>query len=477
MSGRRSARSASVTVAITRRKLQRRIGRVSAAVDKMRREGLPEIAVETFAHYERRLREGEQGMLPESDLEPLEDLPDAAELPAGGEEELDRVVVLKLNGGLGTSMGMTRAKSLLEVKDGLSFLDIIVRQVLDLRERTGASIPLLLMNSFATREQSLAALARYPELELDLPLDFLQGKVPKLLAESFEPVEWPANPALEWAPPGHGDVYTSLATSGVLRELLDRGYEYLFLSNADNLGAVLEPRILGWFAEQRLPFLSEVTDRTEGDKKGGHLARRRGGGLVLRETAQTPDEDMDAFQDTTRHRFFNCNSIWVDLRALSRNLEERGGVLGLPMIVNDKTVDPTDPSSPEVIQLETAMGAAIDVFDGAAALHVPRSRFVPVKTTNDLLALRSDAYEVADDWAVRLVLAREGRPPLVELDSDYFKLLRDFEARFAEGPPSLARCERLAVEGDVMFGRDVVVRGSVTVEGPRRIEDGAVLEG
>ena len=450
---------------------------MSAAVEKMRREGLPEIAIETFAHYEQRLREGERGVLPESDIEPLDDLPDAAELPARGEEVLDRVVVLKLNGGLGTSMGMTRAKSLLEVKDGLSFLDIIVRQVLDLRERTGASIPLLLMNSFATREDSLAALARYPELELDLPLDFVQGKVPKLLADGLEPVEWPDNPALEWAPPGHGDVYTSLATSGLLGELLDRGYEYLFLSNADNLGAVLEPRILGWFAEQELPFLSEVTDRTEGDKKGGHLARRRGGGLVLRETAQTPDEDIHAFQDTTRHRFFNCNTIWIDLRVLSRKLEERGGVLGLPMIVNRKTVDPTDPSSPEVIQLETAMGAAIDVFEGAAALHVPRSRFVPVKTTNELLALRSDAYELADDWTVRLVPPRDGRPPLVELDSDYFKLLSDFEARFAAGPPSLARCDRLTVEGDVSFGGGVVVRGSVTVEGPRRVEDGAVLEG
>jgi UTP--glucose-1-phosphate uridylyltransferase len=450
---------------------------VSAAVEKMRREGLPEIAIETFAHYERLLRKGETGLLPESEIEPLRDLPDAAELPAGGEEFLDRVVALKLNGGLGTSMGMTRAKSLLEVKDGLSFLDIIVRQVLRLRERTGAGIPLLMMNSFATRDDTLAALARYPELKLDLPLDFVQGKVPKLLADSLEPVEWPDNPALEWAPPGHGDVYTSLATSGVLSELLDHGYEYLFLSNSDNLGAVLEPRILGWFVERGLPFLSEVTDRTEGDKKGGHLARRRGGGLVLRETAQTPDEDMDAFQDTARHAYFNSNTIWLDLGALKRTLEARGGVLGLPMIINRKNVDPTDPSSPEVIQLETAMGAAIDVFEGAGALHVPRSRFVPVKTTNELLALRSDAYELADGWAVRLLSTRDGRPPLVELDPEYFKLLQDFEPRFAGGPPSLAECERLGVKGDVSFGRGVVVRGSVSVEGPRRVEDGVVLEG
>jgi UTP--glucose-1-phosphate uridylyltransferase len=443
----------------------------------MRAEGLPEMAIETFAHYERRLREGEQGVIGESEIEPLEELPDATELPPGDEEALDRAVVLKLNGGLGTSMGMTKAKSLLEVKDELSFLAVIVGQVLHLRERFGARIPLVLMNSFATRDDTLAALERYPELEVDVPLDFLQGKVPKLLADSLDPVSWPKDPRLEWAPPGHGDVYTSLVTSGMLAELLARGYEYLFISNSDNLGAVLEPRILGWFAREGLPFLSEATDRTEADRKGGHLARRRGDGLVLRESAQTPDEDVDAFQDVSRHRFFNCNNIWVDLRVLERLLSERGGVLGLPMIVNRKTVDPTDPSSPEVIQLETAMGAAIDVFEGAGAVRVPRARFAPVKTTDDLLVLRSDAYELADDWTVTLAPQRRGRPPLVELDSKHFKLLRDFEPRFPAGPPSLVDCKHLTVRGDVSFGRDVIVRGSVTVEGPRRIEDGTVLEG
>jgi UTP--glucose-1-phosphate uridylyltransferase len=449
---------------------------VSAAADKMRAEGLPEAAIETFAYYERLLREGDQGRLPESELEPLDDLPDAEELPASDGSALERAVVLKLNGGLGTSMGMTRAKSLLEVKEGLSFLDIIVRQVLHLRERHDASVPLLLMNSFATRDDTLAALERYPDLAVDgLPLDFVQGKVPKLLEDSHEPVGWPTNPALEWAPPGHGDVYTSLAASGTLEELLERGYRHLFISNSDNLGAVLDPRILDWFAREELSFLSESTDRTEGDRKGGHLARRReDGGLVLRETAQTPDEDREAFEDVSRHRFFNCNSVWVDLRALERKLAGRDGVLGLPMIVNRKTVDPGDPSSPAVLQLETAMGAAIGAFDGAAALRVPRSRFAPVKTTNDLLVVRSDAYRLADDWTVR---ATRSRPPLVELDPRFFKLLGDFEPRFPHGPPSLADCERLTVEGDVSFGRDVVVRGEVKVTGPRHVADGELLEG
>jgi UTP--glucose-1-phosphate uridylyltransferase len=447
---------------------------VSAALEKMRAEGLPETAIETFAHYERRLREGEQGLLPESDIEPLGSLPDAERLPESDGAALGQSVVLKLNGGLGTSMGMTRAKSLLEVKDGLTFLDITVRQVLHLRERHGVRIPLLLMNSFATRDDTLAALERYPDLPVgDLPLDFMQGKVPKLLEDGHEPVSWPADPSLEWAPPGHGDVYTSLATSGMLSRLLADRYRYLFLSNSDNLGAALEPRILDWFAREGLPFLSESTDRLEADRKGGHLARRRAdGGLVLRETAQTPDEDRAAFEDVSRHRFFNCNNIWVDLRVLERTLAERDGVLGLPMIVNRKTVDPTDSSSPAVVQLETAMGAAIGVFEGAAAVRVPRRRFAPVKTTSDLLVVRSDAYELAGDWTVR---PAGERLPLVDLDPAHYKLLGDFKRRFPHGPPSLSECRRLTVRGDVTFGRDVTVRGEVMLEGPREIEDGAVL--
>jgi UTP--glucose-1-phosphate uridylyltransferase len=388
--------------------------------------------------------------------------------------------MLKLNGGLGTSMGMTGPKSLLEVKDGLSFLDLIARQVLGLRRRSGARVPLVLMNSFRTREATLAALERYPELGGDVPIDFVQNKVPRIRADDLRPVSWPRDPALEWAPPGHGDLYTALLGSGMLSTLLEHDYRRVFISNADNLGAVLEPRILAWFAREEIPFLMEVTDRSEVDRKGGHLARRRGGGLVLRERAQTADEDLDAFEDVGRHRFFNTNNLWIDLHALADALERSGGVLELPMIVNRRPVDPADPTSPQIIQLETAVGAAIDVFDGARALRVPRRRFAPVKTTNDLLAVRSDAYVLTEDAHVQLSPQRSG-PPIVDLDPRFYKLLHDFEARFPAGPPSLIACERLTVVGDVAFGRDVVVRGSVTIEhagpGQRRIEDGAVLEG
>jgi UTP--glucose-1-phosphate uridylyltransferase len=449
---------------------------LQASVEKMRREGLPEPAIDTFAHYYKQLAEGATGMLPESDIEPVGDIEDLDSL-ADGDAPLDEAVVLKLNGGLGTSMGMTQAKSLIEAKDGLTFLDVLAKQVLELRRRSGARLPLVLMNSFRTHEESLDALSRHPDLETDVPADFVQHKEPKIRVDDLTPVEWPDDPSLEWCPPGHGDLYTALLTSGMLEGLLEHGYRYAFVSNSDNLGAVLEPRVLAWMAREQIPFVMEVTDRTEADRKGGHIASRKGGGYVLRETAQTPEEDLEALQDITRHRYVNTNNLWVDLESLGTVMRERDGVLGLPLIVNRKTVDPGDKSTPEVFQLETAMGAAIGVFDGARPVRVPRQRFSPVKTTEDLLALRSDAYVLADDARVELDASRDGMPPVVDLDDDHFKLLRDFDAHFPSGAPSLVACERLAVEGDVTFGRDVVVRGVVTVSGPRQIEDGAVLEG
>jgi UTP--glucose-1-phosphate uridylyltransferase len=457
---------------------------LDASLQKMRDAGMPEIALKTFAHYYERLRDGDAAMLPESALESVEQLAAADELPrdeVAAREALERTIVLKLNGGLGTSMGLKGPKSLLPVKQGLSFLDLIARQILSLRRRHGHRIQLVLMNSLATDEDTRLALERHPELAGDVARTFLQSRFPKLWPEDLTPVTWPANPALEWAPPGHGDLYLSIAVSGVLGQLLENGYRYAFVSNSDNLGAMLDERILAWFTGARIPFLMEVADRSEADRKGGHLARLRGDGLVLRERAQTPESDVGAFQDIARHRFFNTNNLWLDLQALADLLDRREHLLELPLIVNRKPVEPADPSTPEAIQLETAMGAAIGVFEGAQALRVPRRRFAPVKTTDDLLAVRSDAYALTDEGHVELARERGDRPPVVELDPRFYKLLPDFDARFPAGPPSLVTCQRLRVRGDVRFGRGVVARGEVSIEhtgaGQLQIEDGAVLDG
>jgi UTP--glucose-1-phosphate uridylyltransferase len=447
-----------------------------AARDKMSAAGVHPLAIEVFAHHYRQLERGETGMIPESAIEPL-DMPalaDAEVDPEAGVRALRETAVIKLNGGLGTSMGMERAKSLLCVRRGLSFLDIIARQVLHLRKAHGARIPLIFMNSFRTSADTLAALSRYADLAVDgIPLELMQNKEPKLLERDLMPVSWPRDPALEWCPPGHGDIYTAMSASGLIPRLLDAGCRQVFISNADNLGAVPEPEVAGWFAESGAPFAIEAVRRTPSDRKGGHFALRKADGrIVLRETAQTPPEDLAALGDLERHRFTSTNNIWVDLEALQAALAGRDGTLGLPLIRNVKPVDPADPATPKVVQIESAMGAAIEIFPGARTIEVTRRRFVPVKTTNDLLVLRSDVYDIGEDFVLDQAAPMV---PFVDLDGVY-KLVGDFDKRFKEGAPSLREAESFVVDGDWTFGDNVRVVGNVTLDGERgRVESGTVL--
>ena len=446
---------------------------------RMRREGLSNPIIETFKFHYTQLVDGHTGLIPERDIDPVEHLPDAEKFPKKlarvGERFLPKTIFLKLNGGLGTSMGMAKAKSLLAVKGELSFLDIIARQTQLSDSR------LVLMNSFSTRSDCLAALTDYPELWDDIPLDFVQHRVPKIYQTDLRPVDWPENQALEWCPPGHGDIYISLVTSGILETLLKAGYEYAFISNSDNLGAVMDTTILGFLIENRLPFLMEVTDRTPAHRKGGHLARLSSEKLILREVAQCPPDDIDSFQDIDRHKYFNTNNLWLNLPTLKSVMHSKGNILGLPMIRNSKTVDPRNPASPKVFQLETAMGSAIGVFDNATAIRVPQSRFVQVKRTEDLLVARSDIYTLNDDFQIVPNPSRELDSILVNFDDPCYQLIDDMEARFPGGVPSLIDCERLRIVGDFKFGANVTLRGEVALtnlSGEQvEIDDGTTIEG
>lgn len=442
--------------------------------NRMQAEGLPSVFIETFAYYYGLLVTGKTGFIGEADIVPVTKVPDAeqfsARLAEVGHSVLGKTAVIKLNGGLGTSMGLKKAKSLLPVKEGHSFLDIIALQA------QHSNMPLLLMNSFSTEADSLTALQKHSDLNQALSPSFVQHKELKIRQDNWQPAEWPKNPALEWCPPGHGDIYAALITSGTLRALLQKGYEYAFVSNSDNLGAVIDLAILGYFAENKVPFMMEVANRTEMDKKGGHLARRPDGQLILRESAQTPPEDTAAFQDISRHKYFNTNNLWFHLPMLYEQMQATNNRLELPMIRNSKTVDPRDPGSTAVFQLETAMGSAIAAFSGAQAIRVPRSRFAPVKTSNDLLAVRSDAYLLTDDF--RIVPNSDLN---VQLDGRFYKYVSDLDARFPQDVPSLRQCRSLKVNGDFRFGKGIVCQGNVWLRNETmaqiEIPDGAVLSG
>ena len=427
---------------------------------RMEEGGCTPAQAERFAKRVEAFLDKRGGAIPESEIRPVETLAALDELPARP-ELLEQAVILKLNGGLGTSMGLTGPKGLLEVKDGADFYAILLQQLDAFAKRDGFRPPLVFMNSFSTEE---ATTSRLRELGFSqkLPWSFLQSQVPKI-HDDGRPAE--VEEKYAWCPPGHGDLYASLLDSGLRDQLLERGYRYLFVSNIDNLGAVLDSRPLAYMEEHRIPFLMEVTRRGEDDRKGGHLAHTHNGALLLREVAQCPAEDLSHFQDISKHRFFNTNNLWVDLRAIEENWTE------LPLIVNRKPVIPHDEDSPKVIQLESAMGAAIGTVKGAGAIEVGRDRFFPVKTTNDLFALRSDLYRLND---AKVLEPTVDKPTAIDLDPEHYKMMGEFDA-LVQGAPSLRECTRLKVRGPVIFCHDDVLQGDVELcnpeKAPRRKND------
>jgi UTP--glucose-1-phosphate uridylyltransferase len=452
------------------------IGHLTEFIQKMEKAGIDPITIDTFSYYYKKTISGETGLICENhinriDPDELEDTNTLKSFSKAGERARDKAVMLVLNGGLGTSMGLSCAKSLIEAKNGQSFLEITLQQA------KVQGMKLCFMNSFNTHKDTLAAVSK-----LDLkepPLYFLQNRFPKILHDEFLPASWPKNRDLEWNPPGHGDVYTALHSSGMLTQLLNEGIRYAFISNLDNLGATLDETLLGYFSENNLPFMMEVCERTPADMKGGHIARHKNNRLILRELAQCPKKDLNRFQDINYHRFFNTNNIWINLSFLKKLIETDGGVR-LPMILNPKFLDPRDESSPPVYQIETAMGSAIFLFHGATAVKVPKERLLPVKTCNDLLAIRSDCFVFTKEKNLIRNPERKLPPIIIKLDPRYYRKIDQFDRRFAHGIPSLIECESLAIEGDVCFESNVVIRGKVVIQnrGSRQatIKEGAAID-
>lgn len=446
-------------------------------ISKMEKEKLPPVVIDTFSYYYKKILAGETGLVFDKDIRPvdpneIEDFNNIKDFAPAGRNVLKNAVIITLNGGLGTSMGLTTAKSLLEVKNGKTFLEIILNQA----EQLG--VKLALMNSFSTHEDTISAISKLNPI--DFPLLFLQHKFPKILREGFGPALWPDNTELEWNPPGHGDIYTALYTSGTLQNLIDDKIIFAFISNSDNLGATMDESLLGYFSENKLPFMMEVAERTPADLKGGHLARHRNGRFILRESAQCPNDELNAFRDIGCYGFFNTNNIWINL-IYFKDLIEKNKIIRLPMMCNPKRLDPRNEESPAVYQVETAMGAAISLFEGAAAIKVPRSRFFPVKKCNDLLAVRSDCFPLTKENNLTLNPKRKSDTIKINLDPKYYGKIDLFDERFTEGVPSLVDCESLTIEGDVRFEKNILIKGKVKIKNNNIsqavIKEGTILEG
>ncbi|CAE6515977.1 unnamed protein product [Rhizoctonia solani] len=400
-------------------------------------------------------------------------------------EHLDKLVVLKLNGGLGTTMGLAGTpKSAIEVREGMTFLDLSVRQIEHLNEKYKVNVPFILMNSFNTDDETQRIIQKYANHNIQI-LTFNQSRFPRVGRENNLPVPRSAtSDKSQWYPPGHGDIFDALKNSGLLDKLIAAGKEYIFVSNADNLGADVDLRILKCFAEGRqdggerkpIDYLMELTDKTRADVKGGTIIQYEDK-LRLLEVAQVPSEHVEDFKSVTKFKIFNTNNLWMNLKAIKQWMSE--GSLGdddegLDIIVNPKVADDGQP----VIQLETAVGAAIRHFPGACGINVPRSRFLPVKSCSDLLLITSDLYSLEHGKLVMNPNRQFGQTPVVKL-GDNFKKIANFQKRFRT-IPNILELDHLTVAGDVWFGRKVTLRGTVIIvanEGSRiDLPDGSILE-
>lgn len=434
------------------------------SASKMRDAGMSDTAIAQFSHLYEVWRNNEKGsFIREHDVEPIKTVPSFHEIYETIDHDkavkaFAKTAFIKLNGGLGTSMGLSCAKSLLPVRRHkarqMRFIDIIIGQVLTARQRLGVDLPLILMNSFRTSKDTLQVLKRNRKfVQNDIPVEIIQHQEPKILARTGEPVSYPEDPTLEWCPPGHGDLYSTIWESGILDKLSEYGFSYLFISNSDNLGARPSRTLAQYFENTHAPFMIEVAKRTQADRKGGHIVRDiETGRMLLREMSQVNPEDKRSAQSINKHPYFNTNNIWIRIDALKKMLKKYNGVLPLPVICNNKTVDPTNSESAKVVQLETAMGAAVSLFDDAICVEVDRMRFLPVKTTNDLFIMRSDRFHLTDSYEME-----DGNYifPDIDLDPRYYRNIDDFNERFPYSVPALAAAKSVTIKGDWTFGNQV----------------------
>ncbi|RXK36213.1 UTP-glucose-1-phosphate uridylyltransferase [Tremella mesenterica] len=385
---------------------------------------------------------------------------------------LNKLAVLKLNGGLGTTMGCVGPKSIIEVREGMTFLDLSVRQIEHLNSEYNVNVPFILMNSFNTADDTARIIQKYQNHNINI-LTFNQSRYPRVDKESLLPCpKHASDDKANWYPPGHGDIFDALTNCGLLDQLIESGKEYIFISNVDNLGAVVDLNILQTMIDSQAEYVMEVTDKTKADIKGGTIIDYEGKPRLL-EVAQVPKDHLDEFCSTRKFKIFNTNNIWVNLRAIKRIMDE--DALSLEIIVNNKVTD----SGQAVIQLETAIGAAIKHFDSAIGINVPRSRFLPVKSCSDLLLIKSKLYNL-EHGVLTMDKSREfGGTPVVKL-GDHFKKVANFEKRF-KSIPYISELDHLTVSGDVWFGKGVRLAGTCIIvanEGSKiMIPDNANLEG
>jgi UTP--glucose-1-phosphate uridylyltransferase len=352
----------------------------------------------TFADLQRRVVTGElepaANRLPAAPT-PLKDPPLRIDDPAARARRTElglatlrasKVAVLVLNGGMATRFG-GGAKGVVPVVDGhprTSFLAVKLAEVEQRATESGASIPVVLMHSFATEAASRAHVDEidWAGLRKEDRYWFSQSIMPRVLPDGTPLATLPEAEHFDdstlYAAPGHGDTLGRLRSSGVLKTLRDRGIEHILISNVDNVGASLDPTVLGAHIEaaQRGAAVSvEVVRRIAGDA-GGCIADLPGGRPAIIEGFRLP-----VGTDLADFPHFNTNTLWLVADQMDRPFD-------LTWFAVRKKIAWPGGGEREVVQFEQLIGQVTELVP-SAFLDVDRdARFLPIKTREDLAVAR-----------------------------------------------------------------------------------------
>ncbi|KIL68833.1 hypothetical protein M378DRAFT_21754 [Amanita muscaria Koide BX008] len=380
---------------------------------------------------------------------------------------LNQLAIVKLDGLGQQSMGSSEATSNLEVKNGVTCLDLTVQQIDSLNSTYNADVLLIILSSYLTHDSILSSVKKYTDTRVNVTA-LHQSRYPSVPSLSSTRVQNSKSKSTVY-PPGHGDLYESLHRSGLLDQLLSQGKRYLFVSNSNNLGSTfvvhdldvaylliqsrMDLTVLQHIVDKKIEFAMEVTNTSDIDPEGG-IVLEYDGKIRLLERAQVPSDQLDKFKSLRKFGTFNTNNLWIYLPALKQVMDSGG--LNLDIIAKTKVSE----DGQSMIQLETAAGAAISHFKNVRIIKVPQSRFLPVKRPSDLLIVRSNLYHIQD---AQLVMNEQilFRPPTIKL-SEHFRTVPELERRFAT-VPDLLELDQLTISGDVYLGRKVKLRGTIII--------------
>ncbi|XP_044466910.1 UTP--glucose-1-phosphate uridylyltransferase-like isoform X2 [Mangifera indica] len=365
---------------------------------------------------------------------------------------LDKLVVVKFNGVVGTNMGFTGPKSAIEFHNNLTFMDLMVNQIESLNSKFGCNVPLVLMDTTETHGDTQKVVEKYSASKIDIH-SFRQKA---LEGQSGKDKLHPSD---------HGAVFLSLMKSGTLDVLLSQGKEYALVVHADNVAAVVDPKILNHLIQNEIEYCMEVTPTTSIDLKNSIINSRQGK-FQLMNITQNPAKHSDG-----RFKFIDTRNLWVNLKAIKRLVDT--DALKMESLSASK-----EEYSDQIKLQDTAADSAIRFFDRTSGINVPPSRFLPLNSTSDLLLLKSDLYSSMDGVLVRNNARNNPSNPSIELGPE-FKEVSDFLSRF-KSIPSIIDLDSLKVTGDVWFGAGITLKGRVNIVAKPgmklEIPDGAVLE-